>query len=84
MRGGGGREGQGEAMIRSDPNYVGEIEPHVGTGGGLLLQTPNQMLSDSWIRQLLIRIWASQELLKEIAEYFGKQFILLGRIRCED
>ena len=25
-------EGGGEVMIRSDPNYVGEIELHIGRG----------------------------------------------------
>lgn len=34
-------EGGGEVLIRSDPNYVGEIEPRIGRGRvGLLLQTP--------------------------------------------
>ena len=26
-------EVKGEVMIRSDPNYVDEIEPHIGRGG---------------------------------------------------
>lgn len=30
----GGGEDRGEVMIRSDPNYVGEIEPHIERGRG--------------------------------------------------
>ncbi len=48
----GGGVGKGELLIRSDPNYVGEIEPYIGRGRVRpLLQAP-KMLSDSRMLQL--------------------------------
>lgn len=57
----------GKVMIRSDPNYAGEIEPHIGRGR---VQAPpadtRELLSDSRMLELLIRIWASQKFLQNL------------------
>lgn len=40
-------------MIKSDPNYMGEIEPHLGRGRvGPFLHTPKRLHSDSRTLQL--------------------------------